>query len=103
MQTATRAIVLKSAALFFAMTLSAIYIVYQWPDSKPVSTDPEQSAAQDPLATDTPDAADPPGEPEIPKFDLNEALSKTGTIKFNKDTSGGEGGLFGDDADQAKE
>lgn len=121
MASSTGSIVLKSAAVLLAVSLSGLYIYSQWqgqadppadaqPDASNMSKTPDLDIMRalpksGPLEIppgnfnpDPPEDDPAPNQPwKTPGFDLNDALSKTGTIKTDKllDTDDGGAGLFG--------
>lgn len=95
MTSSAGSILFKTAAVLLAVGLSTAYIVSQWPESETAtSTKPGPSAIEQEASANNPsDTNDPPVELDLLNdgtgFDLNDALSKTGTIKADK--------VFGDD------
>ena len=129
-------LVLKAFALLLALTLSGIYINSHWQVQPPAPDEPTMTGADarginpmsktpaldlklmealpksGPIVLDLEPKTDPQSEPkpshtrETPGFDLNDALSKTGTIKadgFFGDEQNNGGGLFGNEENQEKE
>ena len=132
METKRSHLVLKGIALLLAVSLSGVYIYSEW-QGQPTATDeadtpdtsnmsktpnldmnramPKSSPLEYNIGNfkpDPPEDGPPPTKPkQAPGFDLNEALSKTGTIKADKvfapEDGGGKGGLFGGDPDDKEE
>jgi len=99
MATPRKQMAIRILAVIFSASLMLTYVA-----CNSSSPDQPQATTQDPPEGEKAEDAATPAEQYQPQFDLNEALSKSGTVrppkpKEGKDQDPGSGGagLFGDD------
>jgi|GEM_PF-3387571 len=93
--------VFKALALISALTITGVYVSCEArKESDKLDIVPDESESPADVGAADPQSQTKPDEPE-PKFDLNDALSKSGTIRIDsvigeENEGGGGGGLLGD-------